>query len=932
MSALYTVLIYPLELFFEVVFSIANRIVSNPGWAIIVLSLAVNFLVLPLYKRADEVQREERELEDSLAEGIDHIKKTFKGDERMMMLQTFYEQNNYSPLFVLKGSVSLLLQIPFFMAAYRFLSNLTILRGVGFGPIHDLGAPDSMFTVAGIGINVLPILMTLINFISGYIYTKDMPLKSKIQLYGMALLFLVLLYNSPSGLAFYWTLNNVFSMLKNVFYRFKRPGFVLACVSSGAGALLILFVNTVYKTYLSRQLRLSVLGLMLMIPLAVILFKNKFFPEVIKGFDISAYTKHDRNIFILSGLFLTALTGVLIPSSVIKSSPSSFVVYTDLQSPNTYVIHAGLIAFGIFVFWGGVFYCLSRERGRLIISRIWWILCPASLVTYLFFGTNLGTLTSTLKFDAQFNYSFTLKALNMFIILLSAVVSLLICRKFPKITEGLALILVAACAVMGIVNMRQIEDAYNRTRDSLILELPSIPLSRDGQNVMVLMIDRAPAYFVPIIFEEIPELETQFDGFVFYPNTLSFGAHTKHATPALFGGYDYTPQLICEDTEKTLRETQDEALTVMPLLFAREGYEVTLLDPPYAGYMSPPDVTVFDAPEYEGIDAYIASGNPMLGSNDFSGSKLHVWQRNFFCYSLLKISPLILQNTVYNQGNYNMADLRDADGMSFSIPQIPLGASAASGVDEGFMKAYSVLSNFESITSIEDGIAGTFMYIDNETAHTTMLLSEPDYVPSQYVDNTEYDNAHADRFDGSINGFAFRMDSYDCMRQYECSVAAYIQLGRYFDYLREQGVWDNTRIIIVSDHGTMNFDAPIFGDSTRLTDYELAAGIEAFNPVLMVKDFGSSGFTVSDELMTNADVPYLATEGIIVDPVNPYTGNPLIMHDDYQYPYYIYDSGDANVTDTVAGADAYRFVEDRWYTFNGETLYDMNSWEYDGVR
>jgi hypothetical protein len=53
-TILFDLFITPLELFFEVVFSIAYRIVDNPGFAIIILSLAVNFLVLPLYKRADE--------------------------------------------------------------------------------------------------------------------------------------------------------------------------------------------------------------------------------------------------------------------------------------------------------------------------------------------------------------------------------------------------------------------------------------------------------------------------------------------------------------------------------------------------------------------------------------------------------------------------------------------------------------------------------------------------------------------------------------------------------------------------------------------------------------------------------------------------------------------------------------------------------------
>lgn len=32
-------------------------------------------------------------------------------------------------------------------------------------------------------------------------------------------------------------------------------------------------------------------------------------------------------------------------------------------------------------------------------------------------------------------------------------------------------------------------------------------------------------------------------------------------------------------------------------------------------------------------------------------------------------------------------------------------------------------------------------------------------------------------------------------------MAAMLRLGEWFDYLREEGVYDNTRIILVSDHG-----------------------------------------------------------------------------------------------------------------------------------
>ena len=50
----------PLELLFDVVYAVGYRITANPGLSIVLLSLVINFLVLPLYRRADAVQEEER--------------------------------------------------------------------------------------------------------------------------------------------------------------------------------------------------------------------------------------------------------------------------------------------------------------------------------------------------------------------------------------------------------------------------------------------------------------------------------------------------------------------------------------------------------------------------------------------------------------------------------------------------------------------------------------------------------------------------------------------------------------------------------------------------------------------------------------------------------------------------------------------------------
>ena len=220
---LFCLLVQPIKLIFEFLFFYAYAFTNNVGLSIVVLSLAINILVLPLYNRADLIQKEAREKEDRLRPMADHIKKSFKGDERIMMLQTYYGHMHYSPLSSVKSSLSLILQIPFFIAAYSFLVDLRLLVGQSLGPIADLSVPDHLIRFGSVSLNLLPIAMTVINIASSEIFTRGKPFKSKITLYVIALFFLVFLYNCPSGLVFYWTLNNIFSLVKNIVNTRKDP-------------------------------------------------------------------------------------------------------------------------------------------------------------------------------------------------------------------------------------------------------------------------------------------------------------------------------------------------------------------------------------------------------------------------------------------------------------------------------------------------------------------------------------------------------------------------------------------------------------------------------------------------------------------------------------------------------------------------------------
>lgn len=242
---LYAIILYPIVQVIEVAYKIFSQLFANTGIAIMGVSFVVTVLCLPLYIVAEKWQQLERDTQARLKGGVDRIKAVFKGDEQYMMLSTYYRQNHYHPMMALRSSFGLLIQVPFFMAAYSCLSSLPALQGQSFLFIRDMGAPDALFSIGGFAVNVLPMAMTAINIVAGAIYTKGFPFKEKAQIYGMALLFLVLLYNSPAGLVLYWTMNNVFSLVKNIFYKLKHPVkvlYILMCVGVILADIYILFI------------------------------------------------------------------------------------------------------------------------------------------------------------------------------------------------------------------------------------------------------------------------------------------------------------------------------------------------------------------------------------------------------------------------------------------------------------------------------------------------------------------------------------------------------------------------------------------------------------------------------------------------------------------------------------------------------------------
>jgi membrane protein insertase Oxa1/YidC/SpoIIIJ len=151
MDVLYTLIIYPITQVIEVVFVFAQKIFRETGVSIMCVSGVISALCLPLYFKAEKWQEKERETQRRLQPQIDKIKAAFKGDEQYFMLSAFYRQNHYHPIYALRSAFGLFMQIPFFIAAYSYLSRLSLPQDSRFLFIPDLTRPDGLSPLGGGG-------------------------------------------------------------------------------------------------------------------------------------------------------------------------------------------------------------------------------------------------------------------------------------------------------------------------------------------------------------------------------------------------------------------------------------------------------------------------------------------------------------------------------------------------------------------------------------------------------------------------------------------------------------------------------------------------------------------------------------------------------------------------------------------------------------
>lgn len=190
------------------------------GWTIVLITILIKLLFWPLTAASTRSMKRMQALAPELAS----LKEKYKDDVQKLTTKQWelYKKNKVNPM---SGCLPMLVQMPVFIGFFTMIRSAIELRGAHFLWVSDLSKPDTLFMIPGLDFpfNLLPLLMGASMLWQSHMMPASPgmdPAQQKMMRW-MPMIFLVFLYNYSSGLALYWTVNNVLTVLQTKFTNAK---------------------------------------------------------------------------------------------------------------------------------------------------------------------------------------------------------------------------------------------------------------------------------------------------------------------------------------------------------------------------------------------------------------------------------------------------------------------------------------------------------------------------------------------------------------------------------------------------------------------------------------------------------------------------------------------------------------------------------------
>src|SRR3984957_5093127 len=193
------------KLFFLAMHWVNGNFVHNYGWSIVLITIAINLVLLPLRLKSMKSQRKMQSLQPKLAA----INAKYKGlsmrdpkkAEQNQEVMEFYKKEGVNPM---GGCLPMLVQLPLIYALYKVFAVTIEMRGAHWLWITDLSQPELL------PIHILPLIMIVSQFVMQRMTPNPGmdPSQAKMMMF-MPLMFGFLFYNFSSGLVLYWLTSNL---------------------------------------------------------------------------------------------------------------------------------------------------------------------------------------------------------------------------------------------------------------------------------------------------------------------------------------------------------------------------------------------------------------------------------------------------------------------------------------------------------------------------------------------------------------------------------------------------------------------------------------------------------------------------------------------------------------------------------------------------
>jgi YidC/Oxa1 family membrane protein insertase len=192
----------------------AERLVHNYGWAIVLVTIVINFILFPLKVSSMRSMKKMQALQPQIAAINDKYKGLSIRDPRKQQqnqeVMDLYKKYGVNPA---GGCVPMLLQIPFFIAFYKVISVSIEMRGASWLWVTDLSQPEHL------AIRILPITMIVSQFLMQKMTpTTSVDPNQQRMMMIMPLVFGFMFYGLSSGLVLYYLTSNLVGIAQQMFF------------------------------------------------------------------------------------------------------------------------------------------------------------------------------------------------------------------------------------------------------------------------------------------------------------------------------------------------------------------------------------------------------------------------------------------------------------------------------------------------------------------------------------------------------------------------------------------------------------------------------------------------------------------------------------------------------------------------------------------